>query len=80
MPRYQINVSAPVLMRNRRHGRNDRPVIVRRCKGDVGPQPYTMCHSVRILGPSTLIHEAFSVRLETDAEIEMVDPLPGLDQ
>jgi hypothetical protein len=41
---------------------------------------YTMCHGVRILGPSSSMHEAFSVWLETESDVEMVDPLPGLDQ
>lgn len=80
---FQINVSAPVLARNRKRQTNDRPIIVRTI-GAKGGEEYQMAQGVRILDSAghvvaELKHGSYSVWLEAD-RVELVEPVPGLDQ
>lgn len=78
-PRWQINISAPVMQRNRALGTLDPPIIVRDYQD--GQPPYTMAEGVRILGPSTVVVSAGgSAWIETDGPIELTGARLGLDQ
>ena len=80
-PRWQINVSWPVLKRNRDLGTQDPAIIVRDYRGTDLANPYTMASEVRILGPSNVVTgEGQSVWVETDADLELIGAKRGLDQ
>ncbi len=84
LPRYQINVSIPVLARNRNTGTNDPPIIVRKNNqpGHPEPEPYTMAQRVDILGPSSVVTHPHGggVHVVTDADLVLTDARAGIDQ
>jgi hypothetical protein len=78
--KWQINVSAPVLKRNRDLGTDDPAIIVRDCSGGLG-NPYTMAREVIITGPSKLCNgSGQSIWIETDGPLELLGAVTGLDQ
>lgn len=77
--RYQINVSAAAIQRNRQTGGADPTIIVRDYQAPAG-QEYTMARAVAILGPSTVASNGVSTWVETNADLGLVDARPGLDQ
>jgi hypothetical protein len=73
--RFQINVAAGVLRRNKRTGRAD-PAIIVRDYGDPG-HPYRMATRVDFPG-GAVVQQAFSVWVEAD-QVELTGGRAGLD-
>lgn len=73
-----LHVNQHVIARNRKHGTNDPPLIVRNYKG---AKP---AHEVEILGPSRLVNRPHDplpcgarVWIETEAPVRILDEVPA---
>lgn len=81
MARYQIQVSRPILARNKLLGRRDPPLIVRDHLATIA-RHVTMAEHVEILGPSSIVYHPTtgSAWIETDGPLELLNPRQARDE